>query len=179
MKRLVFFLLFLSAFSPFAFAQEKAKTKLWSEVIVAARGGIHMNRTPYYELGGYLAFTHDETSDGPSGWFGPFFSFERSVLKSPENDDRVISGYRAGLEYNMAFPWGFRCSVVSYQARGRQTLKLCPEAGLSIYCFHLYIGYNIPLSESGLVRTNGLQASLLVGIPVLIKEIRVRDRSGK
>lgn len=172
MNRPLFFLLLLISFAPHAFAQERPEKELWSELIVSARGGVHMNRSPYYEVGGYFAFTRGESADGPAAWFGPFFSFERSFQKSPENNDRVISGWRAGAEYNMAFPWGFRCSIASYQARGMQTLKLCPEAGLSIYCFHLYLGYNIPLSNAELVRTNGLQASFLMGIPLYVREIR-------
>jgi hypothetical protein len=169
MSRLILLLFFFLSLLPEAFSQKREKS-IYYEMIISARGAVHVNRSPYYELGGYFAFTHDDGSDGPASWFGPFFSVDNSFNSMPENNGKTITGWRAGMEYNMAFPWGFRLSVTGHRAGGIEALRLCPEAGLSIYCLHLYAGYNIPLTHPFAVRNTGPQLTLIFGVPVFVHD---------
>lgn len=169
MRKVSALVFFLFSFVSSLFAQG-GNEGIYTEMIFSVRGAIHVHHSPYYELGGYLAFTHDDGSDGPAGWFGTFFSIDNSFNGAPENNGKKVFGWRAGAEYNMAFPWGFRCSVAGYRANEKQALRLCPEAGLSIYCLHIYLGYNIPLTNTRLVRNTGPQLSLIMGIPVYVHE---------
>lgn len=173
-RPLLFFLLLLAV--PFrGFAQDSDREFL-TEILFSARGAIHINNAPYYEVGGYLQFTHDNGKDRPASWFGPFLSVDNSFNRMSENNGKKIYGWRAGMEYNMAYPWGFRLSVTGHRAGGFQALRLCPEAGLSLYCFHLYVGYNIPLNHARLIRNTGPQLTLIMGLPLFVDDVYHRSK---
>jgi hypothetical protein len=173
MRHVFSLLVFTCVFSQSVFSQDSLYFKPTAQyyfnyfkptaIVLAARGGVHQNHAPYYDIGGYLLLTHGDDS----GWYGAFFSIENSIYRSDRTGGKQIRGWNAGLEYDMAYPWGFRCSISGFRINDKQTLKLCPSAGLSIYCAHLFLGYNFPLTNRELIYNNGFQLSLLVGMPFL------------
>ncbi|CAN5354798.1 hypothetical protein BH09BAC5_BH09BAC5_20680 [soil metagenome] len=173
MRRPFLIIFFCCSFSGILFSQTDIKQ---TDLMFAVRGGAHASHTSFYELGGFLFFTHGQTADGPTGWFGTFFSLERSFQKSELNHGKQIHGWTAGAEYDRAFPWGFRCSISGFQLDDKHSLKLCPEAGLSIYSMHLFVGYNFPLTNRNLIRNNGPTLSCYFGIPVFWHTFTVREK---
>jgi hypothetical protein len=163
-KYLLFLLLFV-----YNRANAQDKPSMYDKCL-GIKGGYYFGNYHGFELGiGYYKAQYFGPH-GPELFKPTIYGVNVSTELLPAKPN-IIYGPKVSAECGGFYFTMYRLSLIDYLYNQQSSVKVCPEAGLSLYGFvALTCGYNIALNNANLVLNNGARISLQFTLPLISLE---------